>query len=294
MYDAARNFLAAAIEIESFGGRLSSTPPLLPLRLGIPAKISLDFGAEESVHACHDLTATTSVIAPRLVSWPGSGWWKLPAMGRRATMEAVMSKTQPTTAKLSDTQLVILSTAGKREDGSLLPLPETLTAKGVALSKVVDTLCKRKLVEERQVINSVPEWRHDEERGSLGLFITKSGLLALGVDETENTKPSQAAASVTRQRKTDAKSRTEARKASAAKPKGRSAPLQSKQDLVIQMLRRQSGVTIEDVMAKTGWQPHSVRGFFSGLVRKKLKLPLGSAVGKDGVRRYHIAPSAKA
>ena len=145
-----------------------------------------------------------------------------------------------------------------------------------------------------QVSNGALEWRHDEERGSLGLFITKSGLLALGVDETENIKPSQVA-SLTRQRKTAAaKSRTEARKASAAKPKGRAAPSQSKQELVIRMLRRRSGVAIKDIIAKTGWQPHSVRGFFSGLVKKKLKLPLGSAVGKDGVRRYHIARSLEA
>ena len=66
----------------------------------------------------------------------------------------------------------------------------------------------------------------------------------------------------------------------------------SKQDLVIEMLKRQSGASIADIIAKTGWQPHSVRGFFSGLVRKKLKLPLASHVGKDGVRRYHIAPIA--
>ena len=61
---------------------------------------------------------------------------------------------------------------------------------------------------------------------------------------------------------------------------------------MIQMLRRQSGVTIKEIIAKTGLQPHSVRGFLSGLVKKKLKLPLVSDVGKDGVRRYRIAAVA--
>ena len=197
-------------------------------------------------------------------------------------------------AKLSDTQLVILSTAAQRDDGSLLPFPETLTAKGAALSKVIDTLCKRKLVQAKQTFNGAPEWRRDDEGGPLGLFITKNGLLALGINEPEETKPSQAAASMPRQRKTAAAKPRKARKASAAKSKKRAAASQSKQKVVIQMLRRQSGVTIEEIIAKTGWQPHSVRGFFSGLVKKKLKLPLTSEVGKDGVRRYHIAPLASA
>jgi hypothetical protein len=82
------------------------------------------------------------------------------------------------------------------------------------------------------------------------------------------------------------------KKASRSTKQGRKAREGSKQDLVIQMLRRQSGVTIDDIAAKTGWQSHSVRGFFSGLVKKKLKLPLVSDVGKDGVRRYHIAAVA--
>ena len=135
------------------------------------------------------------------------------------------------------------------------------------------------------------EWRRDEDGRPLGLFITNGGLLALGIDDTEKTKSSLAAASMPRQRKTSAaKPRRKARKASSAKP--RVARRQSKQDVVIQMLRRPSGVTIGDIIAKTGWQPNSVRGFFSGLVKKKLKFPLVSDVGKDGVRRYHIAAVA--
>ena len=122
-----------------------------------------------------------------------------------------------------------------------------------------------------------------------------SGPATLDSDETERTKPTQAAARMPRQRKAaPAKLRRAARKSSPASSKRRAAPSQSKQDVVIQLLRRQTGATIEDIIAKTGWQPHSVRGFFSGLVKKKLKLPLTSEVGKDGVRRYHTAPLAPA
>ena len=66
----------------------------------------------------------------------------------------------------------------------------------------------------------------------------------------------------------------------------------TKQSAAIEMLRCPGGATIAALSKATGWQSHSVRGFFSGLVKKKLKLPLTSEVGKDGVRRYHIAPLA--
>ena len=206
-----------------------------------------------------------------------------------------MSKSPSPATKLGDSQLVILSAAAQRADGSLVPFPQSLTVKGAALDKVVETLCKRKLVEERKVIQGAPEWRRDEERCPLGLFITNAGFLALGVDNSYKTRLAHAAASMPRQRKTGtAKTRGKARKVSLASPKRRPAAAQSKQDLVIQMLRRRSGVTIEEIIAQTGWQPHSVRGFFSGLVKKKLKLALTSEVGNNGVRRYHIAPVASA
>ena len=204
-----------------------------------------------------------------------------------------MSYTQSPTAKLSDTQLVILSAAAQRADRSLLPFPQSLTVRGAALGKVTETLCKRKLVQERRTIDGAAEWRRDEDGRPLGLFITTSGLLALGVDEGERSTPSQVAANMPRQRKSAAaRPRRKAQKASPTSSKRRAAPPQTKQDLVVEMLRRKPGASIEEIIAKTDWQPHSVRGFFSAVVRKKLKLPLISDVGKDGVRRYHIASIA--
>src|SRR5512135_2561269 len=84
------------------------------------------------------------------------------------------------------------------------------------------------------------------------------------------------------------------RDASHSQKQPRTAQAGTKQDLVIQMLGRQSGVSVDDIVAKTSWQPHSVRGFLSGVVRKQFGLPLISEAGKDGLRRYHIAPIASA
>lgn len=54
------------------------------------------------------------------------------------------------------------------------------------------------------------------------------------------------------------------------------------------MLRRKEGTTVTAIMKTTGWQKHSVRGFFTGVVRKKLGLNLVSEKS-DGNRVYRIA-----
>ena len=62
----------------------------------------------------------------------------------------------------------------------------------------------------------------------------------------------------------------------------------SKKQIVIDMLRRKSGATLEEIMAATDWQAHSVRGFISGNITKKMGLAVESTKSKDGARTYRI------
>jgi hypothetical protein len=74
----------------------------------------------------------------------------------------------------------------------------------------------------------------------------------------------------------------------AAAPK----PKTTKQEQVLTMLSQKGGVTIDEVMKATGWQKHSVRGFFAGTVRKKLGFELTSEKGEGIDRRYAIKVAA--
>jgi hypothetical protein len=68
----------------------------------------------------------------------------------------------------------------------------------------------------------------------------------------------------------------------------------SKTDQVLRLLRHARDASIADISTATGWQPHSVRGFLSGTVKKRLGLNVISEKDKNGVRRYRVVENGAA
>lgn len=158
------------------------------------------------------------------------------------------------------TQQAILDHALGHADGRIDWFPETL--KGGARQKVLQALVTRDVIKE---VDGV--W-----------YVTDAGYAMLGVvPKASNTPPVEddpildAAVS--------------ALEASFAKPRTRA---NSKQAMVIEMLRRPEGATISQMCDVTGWQPHTVRGTLSGVIKKRFGLTVISTRSTGSLRVYRI------
>jgi hypothetical protein len=210
--------------------------------------------------------------------------------------------------KLSDTQLVILSTACQREGRLVLPLPDRL--KGGAAAKVVESLLAKGFVEEIPAERGQLVWRATGDDHWTTLVATDAAFEALGIEAAiaddqrrhgvvETTAPSVETATETPAPEPDAihisnLAESDQPVMQANTEPGPSAPARraradSKQAKLIEMLKRPEGATIDEIAAAFGWQAHTVRGAVAGALKKKLGLDVVSEKIEGRGRTYRIA-----
>ena len=83
--------------------------------------------------------------------------------------------------------------------------------------------------------------------------------------------------------------KTNATKAARTKGGAPTAREGSKKAIVLELLRRKDGATLAEIAKATDWQNHSIRGFISGSLSKKMGLKIESIKREDGERRYVLA-----
>jgi len=127
-----------------------------------------------------------------------------------------------------------------------------------------------------------------------------AGITTQGAKMTSTTEQTE-----TQESKATKKAPRGARRANVASGKGKAgkkaapkkkAPRSARNDAregskaatILEMLKRPDGATVKELLKATGWQPHSLRGFLSGTVGKKMGLTVTSTKGEDGERSYSV------
>jgi Protein of unknown function (DUF3489) len=130
-------------------------------------------------------------------------------------------------------------------------------------------------------------------------------ITAQGENMKSTTEPTETAAVAITETKATKKAAAGARRANVAPAKGKAgkkatpkkkAPKSARNDAregsktatILDMLKRPGGATARELLKATGWQPHSLRGFISGTLGKKMGLTITSTKGEDGERSYSV------
>ena len=182
--------------------------------------------------------------------------------------------------KLTDTQLVILSTASKAEAPLGTEAFANLKAKGAALTGVINRLIKRGLLNETRVKVNEPVWRRDETGRAKALVITADGLAALGVEDG----PGEAEIPQSESGKKAGAARNDAD--DIATPRSG-----TKQARLVELLNGDHGASVTDLMDALGWLPHTVRAAITGLWKRGYRVERQL---EDGTSRYRIASGRRA
>src|SRR5437588_958788 len=214
--------------------------------------------------------------------------------------------------KLDDAETIILMAAAKREDGVAVPVPDSISAPADQIARKIKRLIKLSFLQEVTAKLEDGLWRKSADHRHLTLKITPLAFEVLGLDIPDSMKPTETeqlerttepAASSPAPKKTSkaSASRGKVKKAAQNKPaKVSREPKKAKQrrtsktETILSLLERAKGTSLDEIMKATGWQAHSVRGFLSAVVKKKLRLKLMSEENDEGLRRYRIKPRAKA
>ncbi len=206
--------------------------------------------------------------------------------------------------KLSDAQLVVLSAACHPPDRNVLPLPERM--KGGAAQKIVASLLGKQLIEEVVAGANEPVWRDGEDRGRTTLQATAAAFQALGIEPGDgadrqgsvldalpagdNTK---GAATMAEHAATPVEAATggDGAEPASTSPTGgqvRKTRPDTKQAQLVAMLQKPGGASLDEIVAATGWQAHTVRGAIAGALKKKLGLTVTSDKVEGRGRVYRL------
>jgi hypothetical protein len=112
---------------------------------------------------------------------------------------------------------------------------------------------------------------------------TAAGELPKG---TKKASAAKRAGNVAPKKAKSGKKATPAKKAPKGAKKATGAREGSKTATILEMLRRPGGATAKELLKVTGWQPHSLRGFISGTLGRKMGLTVESVKGEDNERTY--------
>jgi len=181
---------------------------------------------------------------------------------------------------ITDNQRAVLHAAAHSANLAAWPVPPKLGLSKGSATIVVKGLLKKGFVEERPALGNDPVWREEDDGRQFTVVITKAGMAAIGMlpDNEERQESGDAGA-------TDA---ADAPIANMNQNQPRMPRAGSKLAILVALLSREEGATVEEMIAATGWQAHSVRGVMSGALVRKFGLRIASEKVEGRGRVYRI------